>query len=121
MPEEAVALQSTPACLGCQAEELCPIFPEAPPVEAYSPRLPCDEKPLHEQVQVIGPYTATFEDPPGTEGMGYPSGGKHPAIGMLAYSKSSGVGKITCTLADPERDACAAVTLAGITALVAGP
>jgi hypothetical protein len=49
-PDEAITLRSIPACLGCQAEQLCALFPDAPPVAAYSPRLPW--RPLCPQITV---------------------------------------------------------------------
>jgi hypothetical protein len=120
-PEEAVSLVSIPACVGCIAKRLCPIFPKAAPVRVYSPQLPCHVKPLRENAAIIGPYTATFEDPPKIKGQGFPSGGKNAAIGMLSYSKSSGFGQITCTLPTSMSAVCPAIASAGLTALIAGP
>ncbi|HSS34204.1 MAG TPA: hypothetical protein VLL27_13070 [Solirubrobacterales bacterium] len=117
-PEEAITLRSLPACVGCQAEQLCALFPNAPPVTAYSPRLPCDEKPLRERAKILGKYFATFEDPPQVAGLGEPSGGVNPAIGVIAYSRPSGVGKVTCTLGSEWRPLCPQIALAAITSLV---
>lgn len=116
--EEAVTLASIPACLACQAEQLCSLYPNAPPVKAYSPRLPCDEKPLNERTKSIGRYATTFEDPAGTKGLGVPSGGGVTAIGLLTYTEHGGVDKISCTLDDPPADICAAIAAAGIAPLV---
>ncbi|HZO05612.1 MAG TPA: hypothetical protein VFB52_04440 [Solirubrobacterales bacterium] len=117
-PAEAITLRSIPACLGCQAEALCSLFPDAPPVTAYSPRLPCDEKPLRERAEILGNYFATFEDPPRVAGLGEPSGGANPAIGVIAYSHPSGVGKVTCTVSARRRPVCSQIVLAAITSLV---
>jgi hypothetical protein len=72
-------------------------------------------------VALVGPYTATFEDPPNVEGQGLPSGGANTAIGMLSYSRSSGVGQVTCTLPPSRASVCSAIASAGITALITDP
>lgn len=118
--EEAVTLIGIPACATCMAERLCALFPDAPPVAAYSPRLPCDEKPPRESVEVIGDYAANFEDPPHVAGQGVPSGGRNAAIGTVAYEPSTGVVQVTCTLAPPQEDLCAEIATRGLADFAAG-
>jgi hypothetical protein len=64
-----------------------------------------------EVTQVITQGVMGFEDPPGIAGDGNPSGGHHPANGVMTYYPQSDYGSWfeTCTVPDSQRALCTAV------------
>jgi hypothetical protein len=116
-PGDVVQLNIASACQGCQAEALCTLFPEAPPVASYYEGIAgeeCPEKPLREEVSYPTPDTAMFTDPPGVAGTGTGSGGGDTSLGALTYTEPFGVHKVSCTLPEGEAGACAAIVAAAL-------
>jgi len=112
---QAVTYVNSSACQGCMASELCALFPDAAPVQSYTPGFKCDRpKPLRETVSKTGEFTAYFEDPPDVAGQGTPSGGEYRATGILSYSDAIGVRKLTCTLETNLESACPSVVSASM-------
>jgi hypothetical protein len=106
---QAISLLAIPACAGCMAEHLCTLFPDAPPARFYAPYEPCRRRSRLERAAAIGPYEATFEDPPGVEGQGILSGGPNAAIGQLVYSRYGGFAQVTCVRPPSSAEPCRAV------------
>lgn len=114
---QAISLEAIPACAGCMAERLCTLFPDAPPARFYASYEPCRRRSPLERAAAIGPYEATFEDPPGVKGQGISSGGPNPAIGQLVYSRRGGFAQVTCVRPDVSTESCRAVAAASLAAL----
>jgi hypothetical protein len=99
---DGMTFLTDPACVGCQAGDACPFF------RAFASGLgfPCSGGvPPGEVVTRKSPRRAFFEDPPGVEGDGWPSGGPNPANGVVAIQGSlspgprqRSVSRATCTL-----------------------
>jgi len=109
---QAVNVEAIPACQGCIAALVCPLFPS---VLRSWPELACEKSPPKELVMHPNATTAFFEDPPGVSGVGDPSGGAYPANGVLIYSGTSENGaagsaaKMTCTLPESDHALCTVV------------
>lgn len=104
---QAVTANSIPACAGCQYAEICAVFPTASLVrQTEAVYGPCEPRPSLETLETVGRFDVRFEDPPGTEGLGSPSGGRLPALGEMRWSRLGGVTKVTCTLAAASRGSC---------------
>jgi hypothetical protein len=56
-----------------------------------------------------------FVDPGGTKGAGVGSGGADLTLGVVAFSRSFGAMRISCTLPPPLSDICAGVVTANLT------
>lgn len=112
---QAVTVSSTPACAGCQYVEICAVFPTASLVKQSSSLYgPCEPRPSLETLKTVGRFDVRFEDPPGTEGIGSPSGGPFPALGEMRWSRLGGVNVVTCTLAAPSRNSCEEIIRRGM-------
>ncbi len=104
---QAVTANSIPACAGCQYDEICAVFPTASLVKQTEAVYgPCEPRPALETLETVGRFDVRFEDPPGTEGIGSPSGGPFPALGEMRWSRLGGVTVVTCTLAAASRSSC---------------
>lgn len=104
---QAVTANSIPACAGCQYDEICAVFPTASLVkQTDSVYGPCAPRPSAETLETVGRFDVRFEDPPGTEGLGSPSGGPFAALGEMRWSRLGGVTVVTCTLAAASRSSC---------------
>jgi hypothetical protein len=106
---EAIIGSETSACQGCTAGQACPLFASA--AGAYQSEFgrPCPlSRPPSESVEQIDPGVVGFEDPPGVEGDGNPSGGQYPANGVMTYHPSSQDGSLseTCTLPSSQKLIC---------------
>jgi Domain of unknown function (DUF4850) len=101
-----------PACQGCIASLVCPLFPI---VLKDWPGMDCEKSPPEELVMHPNATTAFFEDPPKVSGVGDPSGGPYPANGVLIYNAPNGQGgavsaaKATCTLPESDHALCTVV------------
>jgi len=100
-----LTLNIDPACAGCRAGDACPFFP------AFASRLgfPCAAGvPPGEVHGLIGRDVATFEDPPGVAGSGWPSGGPYPANGVVGIGAGvePPVYRSTCTLPAADHAIC---------------
>jgi hypothetical protein len=108
--EDGLTLTAEPACVGCQADEACPLF------AAFARGLgfPCSTGvPAREKVTRPDSHVALFEDPPGVFGDGWPSGGRDPANGVVGVKGSLNPGphersvyRSTCTLPAQDRSIC---------------
>jgi hypothetical protein len=100
-----LTLTIDPACAGCRADDACPFF------AAFASRLgfPCAfGVPPGEIHGRIGTEIATFEDPPGVAGSGWPSGGPYPANGVVGIGAGTDppVFRSTCTLPPADHAIC---------------
>jgi hypothetical protein len=102
-----LTLDLEPACAGCRADDACPFF------QAFARKLgfPCAAGvPPGEIHALIGRDVATFEDPPGVAGSGWPSGGRLPANGVVgvrgATVADALVYRSTCTLPAADHAIC---------------
>jgi hypothetical protein len=112
---QAVSANSIPACAGCQYDEICAVFPTASLVrQTDSVYGPCEPRPSLETLETVGRFDVRFEDPPGTAGIGSPSGGPFPALGELRWSRSGGVSVVTCTLAAASSSSCEKIIRRGM-------
>lgn len=109
--ETGITYNGSSACQGCIAAEICAVMPNAPVVTQYaSMGIGCDrKKPLKEELTPIGDLTVLFEDPPGVQGQGDPSGGQVKSVGMLTYSKSRGSQQVTCAVPEDLQGSCPSV------------
>ena len=102
-----LTLNLDPACAGCRADDACPFF------TAFARQLgfPCTAGiPSGEIHGHVGPDVATFEDPPGVAGSGWPSGGPFAANGIVGLRGSPAadalVYRSTCTLPAADHAIC---------------
>lgn len=106
---EAIAGSETSACQGCALGQACPLFaPAADTYESYFGR-PCPKsRPTAESTDQITSRVMAFQDPPGVEGDGNPSGGLYAANGVMTYYPSSQNGSWTetCVLPIAQRALC---------------
>jgi hypothetical protein len=112
-PEQAVTVESIPACQGCIAGLVCSFFPN---VLKDWPAMDCKKSPPTELVMHPNATTTFFEDPPGVAGAGNPSGGSYPANGVLIFDQSMGnrtglrpAAQATCTLPESDHALCTVV------------
>jgi len=108
-PTEAVVGSETSGCQGCAAGQACPLFESAASAYLSESGRPCPSaRPTKEDVQNLGTGQVSFEDPSGIAGDGMPSGGLHPAKGVMTYYPQSPNGSWfeTCTLPDSQRAIC---------------
>jgi hypothetical protein len=103
-----LTLSYDPDCAGCEAEDLCPFFPQS----ARTLGFPCTTGILRdEQTHRLTPRLTLFEDPPGVRGDGWPSGGPDAANGLDGFTApnkttQTTVYRATCTLPASERWIC---------------
>ncbi len=99
-------------CYLCKLIQSCAFFPRAKNalVAAHAATTTC-RVPLGESVTLLGPTTATIDDPPGVTGHGAPSGGPYPAASLayfgLAPRTLTGSYLLTCTLPSTFQKVCA--------------
>ena len=107
----AIAGLESSACYGCTLAQACRLFLSAATAWRSAFGHPCPARPAAEPVAHIGAGVVIFEDPPGVEGDGLPSGGLYPANGVLTYHPAApdGSWKETCTLPGSEKDECMVV------------
>lgn len=107
--EIGITYDASVACQGCIASEICAILPNAPVVLQYRD-IGCDRtKPLKEILTPIGDFSVMFEDSPGVNGQGDPSGGSTRSIGMLTYSEYRGVQQVSCAIPEEIQEACPSI------------
>ncbi len=80
------------------AGQACPFFAGAAATYENDLGRACHSRPSSESVQPIKAGVVGFEDPPGLEGDGIPSGGQESANGVATYSPSLPSYLVTCTL-----------------------
>jgi hypothetical protein len=101
---DGLSLELEGACVTCMADLACPFF------RVYAARisdLPCATHATPGEIVVHAhANVALFEDPPGVAGAGFPSGGRHPANGVVQLSSRNGVSRTTCTLPPAQRWVC---------------
>jgi hypothetical protein len=108
-PVEAIVASQTSACAGCAEGQACSLFIEA--ARDFMNRFgqPCPiTRPKTEIVTQLDPGVVAFADPPGVAGDGSPSGGLHPANGVMTYHPGNVNGSWveTCTLPDSKELLC---------------
>jgi hypothetical protein len=110
---EAVTTHETSACVGCEADQVCPIFTYAIGLGSCPDARPGDKTVNAYAFDVFdsegsGTGTAEFYDPPYVAGDGDPSGGPYPAIGAMTYYPDSHDGSWmeTCTLPASDEALC---------------
>lgn len=98
---------------GVAISTACSFFPEL--ARGYG--VPCRVIPRRELVDRLSGHAVAFEDPPGVQGTGNPSGGAMPANGVVAYSYEGSssarrqltVGDATCALPQRQHALCTAI------------
>jgi hypothetical protein len=107
--DEAISGTQTSASPVQAAGQACPLFADA--ATAYENDLgrACHSRPSSESVQPIGVGVVGFEDPPGVQGDGIPSGGQAPANGVVTYHPTLASYLATCTLPADEHLVCTTV------------
>jgi hypothetical protein len=107
----AIAGSESSACYSCTLAQACRLFPAAARAWRSAFGSACPARPAAETVVSIGAGIVAFEDPPGVEGDGVPSGGQYPADGVLTYHPGAqdGSWRETCTLPGSEKAECTAV------------
>jgi hypothetical protein len=109
--EAAIAGLESSACYSCTLAQACRLFLSAATAWRAAFGQACPARPAAELVARIGAGIVTFEDPPGVEGDGLPSGGLDPANGVMTYHPHApdGSWRETCTLPASHKDECTAV------------
>ena len=110
--EAAIAGQETSACYSCTLAQACRLFLSAATAwRSAGFGQGCAARPAAESVVRVGAGIVIFEDPPGIQGDGLPSGGLYPANGVLTYHPGApdGSWRETCTLPGSDKDECTAV------------
>lgn len=106
---DGLTLRVDPACAGCKAADACPFFTTL----ARELGFPCTSSiPAGESVSRPSPNLALFEDDPGVEGSGWPSGGSDPAngvVGIAGTSRENTVYRATCTLPSIQHSVCTTI------------
>jgi hypothetical protein len=113
---QAVTAWTGGACIGCIAQTACAVFPEAWKLFATPGQACPNTIPAAEIITRPMAQSAVFDDPPGTAGTGYPSGGTYRARGYLVFDPGRETGgstvrlpsslKVTCTLPDALAPIC---------------
>ncbi len=107
--DEAISGTQTAGSPVQAAGQACPLFAVAATTYENDLGRACHSRPSSESVQQISAGVVGFEDPPGLQGDGIPSGGQEPADGMATYSPSLPSYLATCTLPSNEHALCTAV------------
>jgi Domain of unknown function (DUF4850) len=112
-PRSAIVGSQTSACVGCALDQACcRLFPSAARAlrSDLGEACPIRRAPAEMVVRIAAGIVA-FEDPPGVEGTGVPSGGQYPADGVMTYHPSApdGSWQETCTLPSSDKGLCTAV------------
>lgn len=108
----AIAGLESSACYTCTLAQACRLFlSAAKTLRGYLGRQTCPARPAAERVTPIGAGIIGFEDPPGVDGDGLPSGGQYPASGVMTYHPRADAGSwlVTCTLPGRDKAECTAV------------
>jgi hypothetical protein len=107
----AITGSESSACYGCTLAQACPLFAAAARAWRSAFGSACPARPAAETVVSIGAGIVAFEDPPGVEGDGLPSGGRYSADGVLTYHPDApdGSWRETCTLPGSDKPECTAV------------
>lgn len=121
--EETMGVEETqiPACVGCIADLVCPVFLNAETQLGYTSQYCPGYVPSSESVRFLDGNAETdfgvavLSDPPGSRGTVTLSGGDYPAMGALLYvrggtpnSQASG-GKVSCVLPRRYSALCSAI------------
>jgi hypothetical protein len=110
--EAAIAGLESSACYSCTLAQACRLFPSAATAwRSAGFGRACPARPAAESVVRVGAGIVIFEDPPGIQGDGLPSGGLYPANGVLTYHPGApdGSWRETCTLPGSAKDECTAL------------
>lgn len=109
--EAAIVGLESSACYGCTLAQACRLFLSAATAWRTAFGQACPARPAAESVARIGAGIVIFEDPPGVEGDGLPSGGLYPANGVMTYHPRApdGSWQETCTLPGRDKGECTAV------------
>jgi hypothetical protein len=91
------------------ADQACPFFAVAATTYENDLGRVCLSRPSSESVQQINAGVVGFEDPPGLQGDGIPSGGQEAANGVATYSPSLPSYLATCTLPNNRHALCTTV------------
>ncbi len=110
---QAIVAQETGASPVQGAALACPLFSAARTATQQNLGRGCAvTSPTQEHVSTLSPSAVAFEDPPGTAGVGFPSGGQNPANGVVLYQPKpteATAYQATCTLPSTQHDLCTAV------------
>jgi hypothetical protein len=110
--EAAIAGLESSACYSCTLAQACRLFLSAATAwRSAGFGQPCPARPAAESVVRVSSGIVFFEDPPGIQGDGLPSGGLYPANGVMTYypRAADGSWRETCTLPGSDKDKCTAV------------
>jgi len=105
---EAVVGHETSACVGCAMTQACVLFTSAAAAAVQNGYPVCSSPPPGQQATQLSATAVAFEDPPGVQGAGNPSGGTNPADGVMTYAPYSNDGSWieTCTLPVSDHSLC---------------
>jgi serine/threonine protein kinase len=107
----AIIGREVPACYTCALTQACPLFTVAAAQLSSALGQQCPARPAAESVTPDSSGVVSFDDPPGINGDGTPSGGKYQADGVMTFHQG-GAGASswleTCTLPDSDSAACTA-------------
>jgi hypothetical protein len=100
----------TSACLDCALHQACELFSAADSELQSEYQDTCPTPPVGQEETQLSQTSVSFIDPPGVQGVGNPSGGANPAIGLLTYAPDSHNGSYleTCTLPAADQQICEA-------------
>ena len=105
---EAIVGHETSACVGCATTQACVLFTSAAAAAVQNGYPVCSSAPPGQQATQLSATAVAFEDPPGVQGAGNPSGGTNPADGVMTYAPYSNDGSWieTCTLPVSDHSLC---------------
>jgi hypothetical protein len=112
---EAVTVEQSGGCVTCAATQACSLFATANAEIMSSLNRTCVE-PIGEETHDYSAHVVFFDDPPGIEGNGNPSGGTYPSNGLVTYFPAGNAGtpllsswKESCTMAQGAHRTCTAI------------
>ena len=107
--DQAISVTQTGGSPVQAASQACPFFAVAATTYENDLGRVCHSRPSSESVQSIDPGVVGFEDLPGLQSDGIPSGGQNAANGVATYSPSVPSYLATCTLPDDSHALCTTV------------
>jgi hypothetical protein len=108
----AVRATLIPGCEGCIATAICSFFPHSGIVKVYESLLPCAGEPEGETRYRLSRSTFLSVDPPGVRGSASGSGGSLPSMGVLSFTRATGVRQLGCTMPPSEFHRCVVAVVA---------
>jgi hypothetical protein len=109
--QEAIVGYQTSACNGCGLQLACPLFPNARALLAQGGGPVCSASGTPGQItRRLRSDVVEFQDPAKIKGVGAPSGGSYPALGVITFGEGplNAASRVTCTLPSRDRSLCEA-------------